>query len=285
MAQRSFRANISPATNSFKASTTMPKTSSKSNSRPREEKRLRRYRLACPGKLYDRIHRGVTQRLYLIERTEEGPDEMVFSVLGSTGNVYQVTLTHIPTCTCPDFMRKQDVCKHMIFVLTKVVGLGVENRLVYQRAFVTTELEELFDMAKRRRVGGSVLANQRVRESFKNGASSCGGAVCGKDDSASGEPVPRSLLVDCPICFDRLQTLEECTTCLVCNAGFHKDCIRRWTGQQQRSGSPSCPNCRSAWPIEGKSSQVSDEGYVNLGSLQGQSPVRDASTYRRRRYG
>jgi hypothetical protein len=184
-------------------------------------------------------------------------------------------------------LPSSDLCKHIIFVLTKVVGLGVDNPLVYQRAYLTCELEQLMDLTRNRRVQGNVLANQHVRDSFANGVSSCdkdriGNQVAKETDLSTS----RSLLDDdCPICFDRLLTLEESTNCHVCSASFHKDCIRRWIGLQQRDGASTCPNCRSAWQVQSSSSAAEDDGYVNLGALQGLSPVRDTSTYKRRRYG
>lgn len=39
-----------------------------------------------------------------------------FAVLGSTGNVYTVTITTQPSCSCPDFQKRGDPCKHLLFV-------------------------------------------------------------------------------------------------------------------------------------------------------------------------
>lgn len=172
-----------------------------------------------------------------------------------------------------------DLCKHIIFVLNKVIGLGFENPLVYQRAFVTSELEQLFALVRTRHVGACVLANQRVRETYVKGATSQSAADGSSDRKRCREEVGD----DCPICFDRMESSGETTDCHVCGALFHEDCILRWIGQGQRSGAPSCPNCRSAWQM-GRDVVLSGEGYLNLGSLQGQPSVRDTRTYQRRRY-
>jgi hypothetical protein len=102
------------------------------------EKRARRYRSTCPDKLQERSLRAAPQRLYLVRRDPLAPDSYSpsackcnFVVLGSTGNVYTVTLQDVPQCTCPDFARKQDLCKHILFVFLKVVGLPVTNPLIY----------------------------------------------------------------------------------------------------------------------------------------------------------
>ena len=43
-----------------------------------------------------------------------------FVVLGSTGNVYTVTICRLPSCTCVDHLERKTVCKHLLFVYHKV---------------------------------------------------------------------------------------------------------------------------------------------------------------------
>jgi len=56
-----------------------------------------------------------------------------------------------------------------------------------------------------------------------------------------------------------------------------------WTSQAVQARTPTCPACRQPWTDvmtggHGHDSDV-EEGYDNLGDLQGQSRVRDTSTY------
>jgi uncharacterized Zn finger protein len=58
--------------------------------------------------------------MFLIERnrttSEDGThEEEVFDLAGSTGNIYQVTVSKVPKCTCPD-AGKGNQCKHIIYV-------------------------------------------------------------------------------------------------------------------------------------------------------------------------
>jgi hypothetical protein len=167
-------------------------------------------------------------------------------------------------------------------VLLKVIGLDIDNPLAYQKAYISTELKELFSLLRHRRVGGSVLANAQVRA-----------AVAGKkidpEDDQSGSGVQRRSLEedsDCPICFDELTDRCQLTYCrAACGANFHADCIRRWLSQPTlSSGAHSlCPTCRQPWIFaDGATKQAegsNDEGNENYGSLQGLSPDRDTSTY------
>jgi hypothetical protein len=248
-----------------------------------KEKRAHRYRSKSPAKLCERILRARTQRLYLISKEKINEGTYKLTVLGSTGNVYEVTLGHVPSCTCPDYQRKQDLCKHILFVSLKVLGLSVDNPLVYQKALVTEELDDVFWQLENRRTGGVVDANQQVKAAVAQ--------MRGQEVPESPSPIQRKQLDDdnrdCPICFDQMEGPEGTVYCRsTCGTNFHADCIRRWLGQHHQSrGEQTCPACRQPWLQEGGTAAVASpttttrEGYVNLGAMQGQSPLRDTSTY------
>ena len=84
-----------------------------------EEKRLRRHRAKPPGAYLERLQRVRTQRMFLIDRKRtlsvDGHEEEVFDIAGSTGNIYEVTISKVPECTCPD-ASKGNQCKHIIYV-------------------------------------------------------------------------------------------------------------------------------------------------------------------------
>ena len=197
-----------------------------------------------------------------------------FVVLGSTGNVYTVRIAKIPTCTCPDH-AKGNLCKHILFVMLKVIGLDPGSPLVYQAAYLQSELEEIFALMASRRVGRSVMANEKVKKSYASLA------MTGVDDSVV-DVVQRSLDADsdCPICFDSMTgSSEKLMYCrAACGTHFHADCINRWL-RGHIQGTPTCPNCRQPWDAGANNSRVGTEGYANLGALQGQSQVRDTSAY------
>lgn len=85
-----------------------------------DEKRLKRFRQKPPQSYLERLGRVKAQRMFLIDRTrttsEDGThEEEVFDLAGSTGNIYQITISKIPRCTCPD-AGKGNQCKHIIYV-------------------------------------------------------------------------------------------------------------------------------------------------------------------------
>lgn len=92
---------------------------------PYVSNRDQRYNLLAQP-VADRILRALRHRILLLHRPNAG----TFHVLGATCNVYTVTLTATPTCTCPD--RKKP-CKHILFVLIRVLGLPLDDKCLRQR--------------------------------------------------------------------------------------------------------------------------------------------------------
>lgn len=246
------------------------------------EKRLKRFRGSCSTATRQRIDRARTQRMYLVTKDQDADMESLccnFVVLGSTGNVYDVAIRRVPRCTCPDH-AKGNLCKHILFVLLKVMAVPSDSPLVYQAAWLGSELQEMFEgmRLRYRNVSGTVLANRAVQESYsrlKRGEDF--------DDESSANDAAfgvarRTGDGDCPICFDSLAGSAKTTFCRSqCGANFHKDCIQHWL-QQQRA-KPTCPMCRGPWEEAHKKNAPQNEGYTNFGRLQGQPQERDTSTY------
>jgi len=274
----------------------------------KEEKRLKRYRSQPTKAIRARIERALTQRLYLVHTSEPNSSEssefeedpsIGLTVLGSTGNIYEVNLAKIPHCNCPDHMRG-NLCKHLLFVMLKVANLDPSSPLVYQSAYITSELKSIIEKIQNRTAanlvatgGSDIVANEAVRQhiQIKKGKTNV-------EENKKIQGIRRQEIEgnECPICFDDLGSdLKLLTFCqAVCGTNFHSECIKMWT--RQHSNAPTCPACRLPWVDEktgGKRKVEShEEKYENLASLQGQSRVRDTSTYntdwmdykRRRRY-
>ena len=99
-------------------------------------------------------------------------------VLGSTGNVYDVDICHLPTCSCPDF-QKGNLCKHIIFILCRVLSVSSTSNLIYQNALLSCEIESIFLQADKKGLARAYQANQAVVD-----------AAIGKATSSSDEVKP-----------------------------------------------------------------------------------------------
>ena len=152
---------------STSAGTTTPKKARKTTTKQTPEKRLARYISSPSIAVKERIQRAFEHRLYLIEQRminvgQGSPKGCEFFVLGATGNVYTVILETKPSCTCPDAARG-NTCKHFLFVMLRVLKLPQSDARVWQKAYLSSELEDLLNISA---TNEGVLASQSVRQRF-----------------------------------------------------------------------------------------------------------------------
>jgi hypothetical protein len=231
-----------------------------------------RFRKHAPLKYATIAHRATTQRMVVIDRrrtsnhdcphlTPDCPMEEV-DLAGSTGNIYTVKITHVPECTCPDFrIRGNPQCKHILYVLLKI--LKTPEPLNFQAAFLTSELEDIFDRA-------GPLPTEAANAEDKDG---------------KRKPIEG----DCPICCEELsQEKETIVWCqAACGNNLHKSCFDQWAATKGH-GQVTCPYCRTQWQnaidsssLKGmaKTGPKNPDGYVNVANQVGMSARRDYSTY------
>ncbi|KAF0700486.1 Aste57867_9016 [Aphanomyces stellatus] len=249
---------------------------------PETEKRQARYRTVASQQTRDRIDRARRQRMYMIEKQVVSPLHQTFAVLGSTGNIYTVSIELRPACTCPDF-DKGNLCKHILFVYLKCLRVDASSPVIFQKALLTTELHDIFESASR--VDPMVVANQRVVAQYR--AATQGQVVAGDDEEEQGAVQQKPLEgADCPICFEDLADGRPIVWCKTqCGNNFHKECFDQWKRSRRSSGvTLTCIYCRSPWEeSKGKSKAANhaDEGYLNLASVANLPRRRDSSSYSR----
>ncbi|RHZ06011.1 hypothetical protein DYB31_010641, partial [Aphanomyces astaci] len=173
------------------------------------EKRLARYRTVASQQTQDRIARAIHQRMFLIEKQVKSPLHQTFAVLGSTGNIYTVSIEFVPACTCPDFL-KGNLCKHILSVC-----------LPFKSGFslLTSELQEIFEAASQ--ADPTAVANARVVTHYR--AALASGASAGTPDL--GGVQQKSLeAADCPICFEALDDGRPVVWCKEqCGNNIHSE--------------------------------------------------------------
>ncbi|RDW60802.1 hypothetical protein BP6252_12185 [Coleophoma cylindrospora] len=232
------------------------------------EKRLRVFRKHAPKTYLERLARVRTQRMFLLDRQartslEGVTAEEVFTIAGTTGNVYQVTISCQPSCTCPD-AAKGHQCKHIIYVMVNV--LKAPEHLCYQLALLTTELAEVFAQAP----------------STPQSSSQASPA------STTGDGNRKPVEGDCPICVMEFEEGESIVWCkAACGNNIHKQCFEQWA--RSKPGKTLCVYCRTPWQCDAgaidvkkaatRAGRVSDGGYVNVAAELGISRTRDTSSY------
>ncbi len=249
------------------------------------EKRARPHKRHANADVISRIHRAISQRLYLVNQEDVSNEESglcrKYAVLGSTGNVYDVLIGKLPHCSCPD-CGKGRLCKHIIFVMVKVLQVSQNSEYVYQNALLQTELAEIFASAPQS-AASVVQAKKEVIKAYKKSI----GAEEDDEKEVVVELVEKLPEGDCPVCFEDLNGGEALDSCATCRNFIHRDCLKMWLAVQE-----SCCYCRGKWcafgskPVASRSSSgTADEGYINLAAMQGLSGRRDTSTYSSGRYG
>ena len=74
----------------------------------------------------------------LVKRHSRGRSRVKCEHWGA-GNVYRVSIGMHPSCSCPDF-RKGNVCKHVLFVMVRVIRLAPDDPLIWQKALLRSEV-------------------------------------------------------------------------------------------------------------------------------------------------
>ncbi|KAI0067800.1 hypothetical protein BV25DRAFT_1819238 [Artomyces pyxidatus] len=242
---------------------------------PAPEKRGAIFKKACPKNILERVDRVRSQRFFMIDRKRVGGElREEFSVLGSTGNVYVVSIDRKPSCTCPD-AQKGNHCKHILFIFLKVLQVTQASGFWYQKALLTSELETIFADAP---PAPNAVANARVRDAYARAT----GKAPAASSSSSKKRIPGAD-DDCPICYEGMAGVAEkkLTFCEECGNALHTECFQQWA---KSTPNLTCVWCRAKWvvarPAAGSSrAGRTEDGYINLAGAAGLSPERDTSSY------
>lgn len=166
-------------------------------------------------------------------------------VLGSTGNVYRVSLTSTGNrCACLDFAKGGGVCKHLLFVMLRVLKLSREDHRVWQTALTASELQPLLASLREGQAGTDDLAPEKaVLRGYR--------AATVGIEAHKVQPLP----AECPICFEEISegatasyavdSTKSAVACGSCGHHLHNDCHKRWA--ESSSKGSTCPLCRSPW--------------------------------------
>ena len=171
-----------------------------------------------------RIERCYTDNIYLIESLppeDTYPYQRIYVIMGHSGKIYNVTISNVPNCTCPDFVHKGHRCKHIYFVLMRIM-----NIINYKEKYFSDEqLLEMFlnvpPVAKNLMYEGEKISEEEkeVNQKFDKGDI-------------------------CPICLDPLENGKDLDFCRYsCGKTIHKKCFSMW----EKTKGSICVFCRAQW--------------------------------------
>ena len=168
-----------------------------------------------------RIERCYTDNIYLIESyPPEEENERKYLIMGNSGNTYKVKISNFPSCTCPDYKIRRNRCKHIYFVLIRIMNISNYT----DREYSDEELSQMFmnipHISRNLIYKGENNEEQKiVEQKFEKGDI-------------------------CPVCLDDLENGKELDYCKYsCGKTIHKKCFSMW----EKSKGKVCVFCRGKW--------------------------------------
>lgn len=190
-----------------------------------------------------RKERGKGKNIFLIQTHEYDPTirERKYDIMGTTKNVYTVTINKTPSCTCPDYKQRHNRCKHIFFVLGQIMRVSEVREDI--REYKNEELDDMFNKIP------VITENLRVNaQCFQK-------YLCTKNQN--GEIEMKNLSEDdlCPVCLGDMMDQEEITHCKYsCGSCIHKKCFEMFNSQRDVI---KCLYCQKDWIKQKKE-------YINL---------------------
>ncbi|CAI2187610.1 13781_t:CDS:2, partial [Funneliformis geosporum] len=221
-----------------------------------QERRLSRIINICPKKFRKRIYRATSERMYLICRDKIKDLHHKYAIMGTTGNVYTVNITHLPKCTCLDFSTHK-FCKHIVFVYLKVLCINRDSNYIFQRALLSSELKSMFsDKRPDRSVYSSLAVRKRYRAYILGTA------------SQTRKPIEGN----CSVCYESLDEneIDNIVWCQKgCGNNLHEACYEKWKESRLefKGRNVTCIYCRCVWLEDKTKFSISKEGFVNFGIM------------------
>ena len=196
-----------------------------------------------------RISRALSQRIYLIDSKKvDLPHDkrgFEFQIMGNSGKAYNIQFAEkgAVSCSCPDHAVSQNLCKHLIFSMIRVLEDTKEN--VFTNYYMPLVCP----------VGGDDNGDPQVLIPFKvtdETIDKCKFYIENREAIAAENNEKRKELTDedsCPICLEPMleegNILEALLWCKgQCGNSVHQSCFMKWVNKK---ASATCVLCRSQW--------------------------------------
>ena len=202
--------------------------------------------------LLSRIHKGTSEDLKLVYTYEESFG-YVFFVLGGSGFIYRIVINKkYQRCNCDDYYNHKNLCKHILFILFKVLRLYklTEDNKIYLRR-KQTDLYKFTDFIKNNKfceldwnLFKNYFYNINIKANFFNKTLSEKFTNFFRKFNYMAKKSIHSVCKECPICKQKTKYAIRCDTC---KSYFHSECIFEWL---ESIITKRCPVCRSdCWEV------------------------------------
>lgn len=159
-----------------------------------------------------RLERSKSQKFFLLNYVHN-PRRWILNIAGTSNNyIIQLTRRNI-SCSCPDFEKRHDYCKHLYFLFNRVLNIEEEE-------FKLWEIDIKFEQFD--------LLDQKLIEKIEK----------------YQPPIIAETNPICVICFEQVGKYP--CLCEGCGQQFHNYCLTKWEqGLGYWIGAlVTCPHCR-----------------------------------------
>lgn len=176
-----------------------------------------------------RKNRAFNEPIYLLNmKKSESEYEKIFNVVGTSGKIYVVTIGENLNCTCPDCTIRNNLCKHIYFIMLRVMKVkDVTKRKINKETLLT-----YFDKMPKF-LSDDLKYDKQTKHNY---------------NIHIKEEVTQKLDDICPICLTDIcdEPLSSLCYCKYgCGKSVHKECFDVWTKSGINSG--VCIFCRAKW--------------------------------------
>ena len=197
-----------------------------------------------------RKQRGKTQKIYLIECTPVSKYVKKYAVCGTSMNIYKVTIQKNPICTCPDHQTRHRRCKHIYFILLRV--MKVKPKMEDVKEYTKKNLTSMFQNIPL--ITNNLIVQNNIINKYNRYKKA--GKLSNSDDADKYKVKDMRDQEMCPICLDPIDNGEKVDYCKYsCGNPIHVTCFTMWTQRFPKN----CVYCKANWDKD-----KNELKYVNL---------------------
>ncbi|XP_074520915.1 E3 ubiquitin-protein ligase ZSWIM2 isoform X2 [Halichoeres trimaculatus] len=169
-----------------------------------------------------------------------GPTGFLLKEEGEAKN-FKVCLGNPHTCTCPVFIKEQEPCKHICWLLLRKFRIPQEHEYSFQPGLVERQILEILH-------GLHQTKTHRMQNDPPPTSGTPSQAITGPDPGSVRRKVIQAQDV-CPICQEELLEKKQpvCYCRFGCGNNVHISCMKVWADHQKlsdREETVKCPLCR-----------------------------------------
>lgn len=190
-----------------------------------------------------RLARAQKERMYLISDmpATSSTSMSTYLVTGKSGTLYTVQIpmcesSMVAKCNCMDHIMRHTICKHMLFIVVRVLKLAAPTGKATPR---TLRLPNVADVVRKR----ESTVPEAVREAV-------GQVVPGVLDGPLTEVEKREIGEgdECAICYEELVSEGVVHCRFGCGNAVHETCFERYREAVEKGGGEArCVMCRALW--------------------------------------